>query len=128
MKTAFLAGLGVLALAACDVGAGDPASVPAGMQGRWGLVAADCEPGRDDAKGLMTVSATTLAFYESRAALGAIKTRGADRITADFAFSGEGQTWTRTIALQLTEGGTRLRREDAGSDPEALKVTYLRCP
>ena len=128
MKTAFLAGLGVLVLAACDVGAGDPATIPEGMQGRWGLVEADCDPARDDAKGLMTVGATTLAFYESRAALGAVEDRGADRITADFAFSGEGQTWSRTIALRLTEGGVRLVREDAGSDPEALKVTYLRCP
>ena len=40
-------------------------TIPAVIQGRWGLVAADCEPGRDDAKGLLTISANELDFYES---------------------------------------------------------------
>ena len=31
--------------------------IPAAIRGRWGLVPADCEPGRSDAKGLLTITA-----------------------------------------------------------------------
>ena len=42
-------------------------SIPAALQGRWGLTPADCMPGRSDAKGLLTITADGLRFYESRA-------------------------------------------------------------
>src|SRR5690606_16407012 len=82
MRTALILALAALPLAACDSGtepAPEPAptepaaaateiatptptpgettevtTIPAPIQGRWGLVAADCEPGRADAKGLLT--------------------------------------------------------------------------
>ena len=43
------------------------ATIPAGLQGRWGLTPADCVPGRSDAKGLLIISPGELRFYESRA-------------------------------------------------------------
>src|SRR6478752_2914554 len=49
----------------------DPApaamAIPAALQGRWGLTPADCMSGRSDAKGLLTIAADGLQFYESRA-------------------------------------------------------------
>ena len=127
MKFSLLPGLALVALAACDVG-GTETSIPEALQGRWGLVAADCDPARDDAKGLMTVTKTSLAFYESRAVLGAVHGRSASRITADFAFAGEGQTWSRRISLRISEGGQDLVREDLGDDAALLELTYGRCP
>src|SRR5215212_795465 len=43
------------------------ATIPAALQGRWGLSPADCMPGRSDAKGLLIISPGELRFYESRA-------------------------------------------------------------
>ena len=57
-------------------------TIPAVIQGRWGLTDADCEPGRDDAKGLLTITANELDFYESVGTLDDIK--DADAITAAF--------------------------------------------
>src|SRR3546814_12730037 len=39
--------------------------LPVDFQGRWGLVANDCDPARDDNTGLMTVAADTLNFYKT---------------------------------------------------------------
>ncbi|GHF39824.1 hypothetical protein [Seohaeicola zhoushanensis] len=128
MKFPLLAGLALATLAACDMERPDVETIPEVMQGRWGLVAADCDPARDDAKGLMEVAATSLRFYETRATLAGVQMRDATRITADFAFTGEGQSWTRRISLAAVEGGLALRRDDAGNGPEALHVTYRRCP
>ena len=108
--------------------AAPPAAViPSELQGRWGLVAADCDPARDDAKGLMEVAANTLTFYESRARLGAVRAAGPDRIRATFAFSGEGQEWTSDVELRSWERGAKLIREDRGPDA-AGPLTYMRCP
>ncbi|WP_375427541.1 hypothetical protein [uncultured Sphingomonas sp.] len=97
---------------------------PASFQGRWGLVAADCEPGRDDAKGLMEVGAKTLRFYESRATATALIQPRPARIEARLAFIGEGQEWTRANALTLIDDGTLIREE---RDP-ATSLRYARCP
>src|SRR3954467_10096462 len=43
------------------------ASIPAALQGRWGLTPGDCTSTLGDAKGLLIVNATELRFYESRA-------------------------------------------------------------
>ena len=118
-----------LALAACAPlpPAGD-APIPAGLQGRWGLVPADCDPARDDAKGLMTVGPDTLRFYEARARVAAITARSPDRLAARFAFEGEGTTWTREIDFRLVGGGERLIRNETGPDAMPGPLTYRRCP
>lgn len=104
-----------------------PASLsafPATFQGRWGLVAADCQPGRADAKGLMEVGATTLRFYESRATATALTRPRPARVEARLAFTGEGQEWTRVNALTLINDNTLVREE---RDP-ATSLRYARCP
>jgi hypothetical protein len=98
---------------------------PASFQGRWGLVPADCEPGRADAKGLMEVDAKTLRFYESRGTVTRFVQPRPGRIEATLAMTGEGQEWTRTDAFTLSSDGKALIREER--DPPA-SLRYARCP
>ena len=98
------------------------AAIPAALHGRWGLTPADCTSTRGDAKGLLAISAERLQFYESRAVPVANVKRGSSTFSADFAFTGEGQSWSRfqTLALQ----GEKLVRTE--SSPMA-SFTYARC-
>jgi hypothetical protein len=100
------------------------ASIPAAFQGRWALVPNDCDESRGDAKGLMTVSADRLKFYESRATPGAIRMAGPGRLQTTLSFVGEGQSWSHPTTLTVQENGRVLVREEQGSD--ALR--YTRCP
>lgn len=101
--------------------------IQASIRGRWGLVPADCTSKLGDAKGLLTVSATQLKFYESVAKLGRVKEVEDDSIRATFNYSGEGQAWTQDVVLDVQNGGKTLIRRDYGPDamPGALK--YTRC-
>ena len=101
--------------------------IPTAIQGRWGLVPADCTSTRGDAKGLLTVSATTLTFYESRGTLTRIRERSDMRLRADFAFSGEGMTWTRDEVLDIQDGGKTLIRREYGEDALPGPFKYARC-
>ncbi|MBM0169717.1 hypothetical protein [Altererythrobacter sp. C41] len=106
---------------------GDTASIPAALQGRWGLVAADCTSTRGDAKGLIEITGDTITFYESRATLGDIAERSDDSIRAIFSFTGEGMTWTRDMALAAQDGGEELVRTEYGEDAMADPLRYGRC-
>jgi len=77
------------------------ASIPAALQGRWGLSPADCVPGRSDAKGLLVISPGELRFYESRAVPGGDVQTDPSSVSGHFAFTGEGQSWTKYEALKL---------------------------
>ena len=107
---------------------GIPATtIPASLQGRWGMVPADCTSTRGDAKGLLGISATTLTFYESVARLGSIKNRTETFIQAEFSFTGEGMEWSREESLTV-KGDTLTRTETGGDEPESAgPFTYTRC-
>lgn len=119
-----------------DGGIGDGATpaetaaddIPEVLRGRWGLVAADCEPGRADAKGLLVISADQLRFYESVGTLGAATERTPDRLRADFAFTGEGMTWNRDMLLEAQDGGKALVRQEFDADAAPEPLRYMRCP
>ena len=101
----------------------DPAAaIPAALHGRWGMAPADCTSTRGDAKGLLVVSSDGLRFYESRATPVRNVELSNDSISADFAFTGEGQTWTKFQALTLDDD--KLVRTE--SSPMA-SFTYARC-
>lgn len=104
-----------------------PTEIPAAIQGRWGLVTADCEPGRDDAKGLLTITADKLEFYESVGELDDIREVAADRIHASFDFVGEGMEWEREMALELQETGAALVRREFGADAAPGSFRYVKC-
>ena len=102
-------------------------TIPAALQGRWGMVPADCTSTRGDAKGLLTIGPDTLRFYESRARLGAVKQRDDSRILATFAFSGEGMEWSREVVLDAQDSGQVLIRREAGADAAPGAFRYTRC-
>ena len=106
---------------------GSPA-IPAGFHGRYGLVAPDCTTTRGDGKGLLTVRADGLKFYESFARPIRLAERTATHLKARFAYSSEGMEWTRDASLDLRDGGRRLVLEEFGADAVPGPRTYTRCP
>ena len=96
------------------------ATIPAQYHGRWGMVANDCQPGRADAKGLITVSSASIRFYEAVATLKERRPAIPEAFSGLFSFTGEGQNWEKVMTF--TRAGDRLRRvEDSGT------FNYLRC-
>lgn len=108
-----------------DIGTGDK-TIPTAIQGRWGLTAADCTSTKGDAKGLLTIDATTLRFYESLGKLARVRERDASRIVADYKFIGEGMNWDRLMVLDA-QGGDTLIRRDYGEGAAAGPLRYTRC-
>ena len=107
-----------------DNGGGNAAAnrIPASFHGRWGLSPADCTSNRGDAKGLLIVSGSELRFYESVASPAGSLAVTDDSVNGNFAFTGEGMSWTRHQALQLQD--RKLVRTE--SAPMA-SYTYARC-
>jgi hypothetical protein len=101
--------------------------IPDTVRGRWGLVPADCTSTKGDAKGLLEVSADQLKFYESVAKLGTIKEAGESRIRATFAYTGEGQSWSQDVVLDVQDDGKTLIRRDYGPDAMPGPLKYMRC-
>jgi hypothetical protein len=99
-------------------------TIPAAFHGRWGMVEGDCTSTRGDAKGLITVAGDTITFYESRARLTRVTQDTPEKFTGEFAFTGEGQTWTKTQNLKLTGSSNTLIRTEI--EPSA-SFTYRRC-
>jgi len=108
------------------IGEGD-AAIPVALQGRWGLVAADCTSTKGDAKGLLTIGAGDLRFYESQGILAHIRERSATRLVADYKFSGEGEDWDRLMQLSVQDGGKTLVRRDYGEGAAPEPMRYSRC-
>lgn len=104
------------------------AAIPPRFQGRWALVAADCERGRSDAKGLLTITGDTLRFYESRARPTRLVQTDAATVSGQYAFVGEGMEWERGVTLQLVDGGAGLIRSEEGVDALPEPLRYARCP
>lgn len=95
-------------------------TIPAPLQGQWGMADADCTSRAGDAtsragdaKGLLTIDATTLRFYESLGTLSEVQERDASHLVARFDFVGEGMEWSRTETLKL-DGAVLIRSTDAG--------------
>ncbi|MER5170845.1 hypothetical protein [Thioclava sp. GXIMD2076] len=128
--------LATLTLAACMPPGGASQSadkmaagpIPAGFQGRWGMSLNDCTPGRDDAKGLMSVSADTLTFYESRGVLTEPQEQQPARLSGMFDFTGEGQSWSYHELLELKDDGQTLIRTETGDGAAPAPLRYMRCP
>lgn len=101
--------------------------IPKLLQGRWGLVKADCTSTAGDAKGLVTIDPTSLKFYEALARLTVVKSFSANAMEGEFSFSGEGQSWTLDVALSTADGGKTLVRKDSGPDALPGTQTYMKC-
>lgn len=112
----------VAAEAAQPASDGSATTIPAALHGRWGLSPRDCTSSLGDAKGLLVVNGRELRFYESRAVPSTGIQTSPDTISGTFAFTGEGQKWSRYQALQVQDG--KLVRTER--DPLA-SFTYARC-
>lgn len=97
-------------------------AIPSVLHGRWGLTAGDCTSQRGDAKGLITISASNISFYESVARPAKIYKASPRSIHAEFAFVGEGQSWTKP--MMWSAAGNKLTRLDSA---EGLRLVYTRC-
>ena len=96
--------------------------IPAALQGRWGLSPADCTTSLGDAKGLLVINGDEFRFYESRAVPAERAQTDPNSISGQFAFIGEGRSWTRYEALKAD--GQRLIRTEA--NPTA-SFSYAKC-
>jgi hypothetical protein len=94
--------------------------IPDQYRGRWGLVAADCDQGRSDAKGAITIGEKSIRFYESTATLKERRPAIATSFSGLFGFTGEGQTWEKVMTFTRS-GATLTRAENEGT------FTYKRC-
>ena len=101
--------------------------IPPAFHGRWGLVPADCTTTRGDAKGLIEIDAEGIRFYEARAVVDEVEAKEATMIKARFAFSGEGQEWTRDMEWRLSDDGTQLTSSETGDDAIPDPLTYTKC-
>lgn len=108
------------------VGEGDKA-IPAALQGRWALKAADCTAPKGADLTVLTIDARTLRFFESAGELARVRDRQANRIVADYRFSGEGEEWDSLMLLGLADGGKTLVRRDYGEDADPAPLRYTRC-
>ncbi|APZ99608.1 hypothetical protein BWQ93_14770 [Sphingopyxis sp. QXT-31] len=108
------------------IGSGEKA-IPAAIQGRWALNAADCpkRPGTDLTA--LVIDAANLRFHESHGELARVRERSANRIVADYKFSGEGMDWDRLMMLSIADGGKTLVRRDYGEGAAANAMRYTRC-
>lgn len=102
-------------------------SIPMAMRGRWGLVPADCTSAKGDTKGLMTLDAASIRFYESVAKLTKVDQRSETALKASYAFSGEGMEWKRDMTLALQPGGKVLIKQEFGEDAPAGPYKYAAC-
>jgi hypothetical protein len=101
-------------------GTPEASMIPGQYRGRWGMVAADCDQNRSDAKGAITIGERTIIFYESSATLKERRPAIATSFSGLFSFTGEGQNWEKVMTFTRT-GDTLKRSEEAGT------FTYKRC-
>jgi len=98
------------------------ATIPAPLQGRWGLTPADCTSTRGDAKGLLVVTPDRMTFYESRAVPSTGVETDGDSISGNFDFTGEGQAWSKYESLKRDRD--KLTRTETNP---AASYTYAKC-
>lgn len=103
-------------------------AIPAAFQGRWGMVANDCDPKRADNKGLLTIAGDRLSVYESRGVATGIRSEGDMRVLFDLPMSGEGMSWTEATILTLKGDGRALIREVTAPADRVGSFRYQKCP
>ena len=114
-----------------DSGIGDGAGPPAGTAkaiptrflGVWDYVEGAC----DDASDLrMEISPRRIVFYESVGDVTAVNVANDNSITVQLNLSGEGETWTENLKLDLEQGGERLVPSAVEGDYEPMP--RKKCP
>jgi hypothetical protein len=102
----------------------DPDALPVPMLGRWGLTVADCDVSNGAPRGLLTIAAKSLKFYDSTATIVSLDKPSQYAVTAGLSYADEGRKWTSVETLALVAGGTALVRTEQ-SPVHTLR--YQRC-
>ena len=97
-------------------------AIPASLTGRWGLAPRDCSATASGAKGLLIVTPGNLNFFESHAVPATDVAADPNSISGNFAFTGDGRSWTKYEALKVDHG--RLMRTEI--NPSA-SFSYAKC-
>ncbi len=94
--------------------------IPAAMQGNWTGVQNRCGDRSADLE--LTVTPDRLLFHESVGTVTSVTPGDEGRAAVEAAFTGEGQSWTRTLALRTSADGKALTIVNDGT-----AVTRKRC-
>ncbi|WP_031298737.1 hypothetical protein [Sphingobium lactosutens] len=94
--------------------------IPESLQGRWTGMQARCDD-RSDALEL-TIKPDQLIFHESVGTVQSVDAQEGGEIQVKAAFTGEGESWTRTLSLKPSADGARLTIVNDGT-----AVTRKRC-
>lgn len=95
-------------------------SIPAAMQGRWTGATDRCGDRSADLE--LAITPDQLLFHESVGTVKNVEPGEDDRAVVEAAFTGEGQSWTRTLTLRTSRDGKALTITNDGA-----AVTRKRC-
>ncbi|WP_313803457.1 hypothetical protein [Sphingobium sp.] len=95
-------------------------TIPASIQGRWTGLDESCADRAAELE--LTITSTSLVFLESEGKATGVSHGPDGRIRVDAAFTGEGQSWNRTLELRPSASGRELTVIDDGR-----AVTRKRC-
>lgn len=98
------------------------AAIPAPLQGRWALAPRDCGSSAAAARGLLVITAGELRFQNSHAVPASDIQTDTASINGQFAFTGEGRSWTKYEGLRVDN--RRLTRTE--TNPTA-SFSYAKC-
>ena len=96
--------------------------IPASLHGRWALAPSDCNARPGASSGLLIVTADNLHFNASQAVPASDVGADPTSIGGNFAFTGEGRSWTKYEALKFIN--KRLTRTEI--NPTA-SFSYAKC-
>jgi hypothetical protein len=98
------------------------AMIPASLHGRWALAPSDCTLPANAANGLLVVTADNLHFNESQAVPASEVGVDTTSIGGNFAFTGQGRSWTKYEALKFAN--QRLTRTEINPN---VSFSYAKC-
>jgi hypothetical protein len=84
----------------------EPILIPAAFHGNWARTASACEQRGEDSR--LIVRPTSMIFYESVANVRTVEPVAPDKISVAATYQGEGENWSRTTQLSLSNGGEAL--------------------
>lgn len=98
---------------------------PSGYQGRWATNAAACADDPEHSTEIMSLQGKLVKFHESVGTMTEGKRTTSKTMQAAFAFVGEGEKWSKSMAFALSENRKRLALTDMD---DGASYQYVQCP
>ena len=99
-------------------------AIPDRFIGVWDYIRGTCDPASDMR---LEIEEDEFGFYESTGKVTNVQTEGA-AVIVDLDMAGEGETWTQSLRLVLTDDGTRLLVTEPQSASDKDDYPRRRCP